>query len=359
MKILADYSLPNLLEAFPAPFQLTFYQHLDEVPLLLKGQDILLCRANLKITAHLLEKTSIRYVATASSGVDHVDENFLTNAGIELLDAKGCNAGAVADYVLASLAYLKKYKGFKPYKAGVIGMGMVGSRVASYLKAAQLEVICYDPPKHNLNSHFHSHSLESLYQCDLICLHPNLHYTQPHPSFHLVNEYFLNQLKPGCVIINASRGDIVDEEALLQFLAKTANKSILYCTDVFSKEPLINPKLVALSTLCTPHIAGHSLEAKQSAVALLSQKLHTLLQLPREIASELAFYGTNLQIQNHPNWEDPVLSMYNPQNETKYLKKIQQDTSSLKQAFLNLRQAHRFRHSFDFYKNLSPVAMSN
>src|SRR5690554_546410 len=100
MKILADASLPGLLQAFPKPFQLTLYHELKEVPQLLSGKEILLCRSTLKIAEPLLKGHSLRYLATASSGTDHIDKAYLRANSIELFDAKGSNATAVADYVI-------------------------------------------------------------------------------------------------------------------------------------------------------------------------------------------------------------------------------------------------------------------
>lgn len=154
MKILADASLPELVEAFPKPFELSTYLHANEIPNLLKDQQILLCRSTLQVNESLLKGHSLRYVATASSGTDHIDSLYLINNAIELIDAKGSNAVAVADYVIASLAFLQKYKGFSGLKAGVIGVGEVGEKVVKRLAAAGMEVHSYDPLRSENDPHF-------------------------------------------------------------------------------------------------------------------------------------------------------------------------------------------------------------
>jgi len=339
MKILADASLPGLVEAFPKPFELSTYLHANEIPNLLKDQQILLCRSTLQVNESLLKGHSLRYVATASSGTDHIDSLYLKNNAIELIDAKGSNAVAVADYVIASLAFLQKYKGFSGLKAGVIGVGEVGEKVVKRLAAAGMEVHSYDPLRSENDPHFFSCTLDTITQCDLVCIHANLHDNPPYSSRNLFDKRLLNRLKPNAVIINASRGGIVNEEALLQ-----QKKPIIYCTDVYYNEPDINPEIIRLATLCTPHIAGHSLEAKCEAVRMVSRKLHTRLHLSSPTFSEPAIEATNLS-NTFKHWQDIALHLYNPFEETNFIK----SANNLQQSFLNLRKAHQKRHDFCRY----------
>ncbi|WED43818.1 4-phosphoerythronate dehydrogenase [Legionella cardiaca] len=339
MKILADASLPGLLEAFPQPFELTLYHEAKDIPQQLKNQQILLCRSTLKVTEELLKNSSLSYVATASSGTDHIDENYLQNHRIGLIDAKGSNASAVADYVMATLAFLECHKGFKGTKAAVIGVGEVGTKVAQRLRATGMEVLCYDPPKSKRDKDFITCSFEAITECDLISVHANLHNLLPTPSLNLINDGVLKQLKPQSVIINASRGGIVNEEDLLR-----QKKPFFYCTDVFSNEPAIRQGIVDFATLCTPHIAGHSIEAKSDAITMISQKLHLAYKLPF-VKPSLPVLAKLPSYYPHHTWQDYVLSLYNPLVETEILK----NTHDLKLAFLNLRKAHQNRHDFQLY----------
>ncbi|STX28234.1 erythronate-4-phosphate dehydrogenase [Legionella beliardensis] len=336
MNILADASLPGLIEAFPPPFKLTLYHHLNDVSTHLAGQDILVCRSTLKVTKELLSGHSLRYVATASSGTDHIDELFLKDKKIQLFDAKGSNAHAVADYVLASVAYLQTYHGVTGQNAGIIGLGAVGSKVAARLRALNFKITAYDPPKSQRDNTFQSASLKELAQCDLICIHANLHDDLPYPSRNLIAEPILSQLKPNTAIINASRGGIVNEEALLKLATP-----IFYCADVFSHEPTINPDIVNFACLCTPHIAGHTIEAKYNAVILISQKIHHSLNLPEPTYAALPVAQSS-NYHSSQRWQDYILSLFNPVNETKSLKTALDKTES----FLQLRKAHQYRHDF-------------
>ncbi|MDI9817684.1 MULTISPECIES: 4-phosphoerythronate dehydrogenase [unclassified Legionella] len=340
MKILADATLPGLLEAFPSPFHLTLYNNVDELAALLPNQDILLCRSTLKVNRDLLNDSSLTFVATASSGTDHIDKNYLNTRGIRLIDAKGSNAAAVADYVIASLAFLQKYHQFHGTRAAIIGVGEIGTEVGKRLQATNMAVIGYDPPKSLRDEKFSSSSLEEVATCDLICIHADLHSTPPYPSVNLINDALLKQLHPGCAIINASRGGLVDETALFN-----QKPDLFYCTDVFSREPYINREIVNMATLCTPHIAGHSIEAKYAAVTMISAELHRSYQLPPPLFAVPEVQVPVIKMQKQ--WQDDVLSFYNPVHETQVLK----NSDDLKSTFLRLRKAHQSRHNFSVYAN--------
>lgn len=342
MNILADASLPGLEQAFPAPFSLTRYHHPDEISGLLSGQEVLLCRANLKVNSSLLKTSQLRYVATASSGTDHLDYQWLSAQNIKTIDAKGCNASAVADYIVSCIAYLKQHQLLQGCRAGIIGFGEVGSRVQARLHAANFTTVIYDPLKASKAPDiFHSSSLETLYTVDLLCIHAELHENQPYPSKNLIDQDILSQLKPGCVIINAARGGIINENALLN-----RPKELIYCTDVYLNEPRINKKVIEFATLCTPHIAGHSLEAKYTAVAMISQALHQIagLSLPQFATPAVQ---RPVHLEPHSTWEENILSLYNPLTETMQLKQAQ----NLEAAFLQIRKNHQQRHDFQLYAN--------
>ncbi len=342
MNILADASLPGLDSAFPKPFILSRYSNADELSSLLDGQDILICRATLKVNSDLLKKHQLQFVATASSGTDHLDHAFLKVQKIQVIDAKGSNASSVADYVVACLAYLEKKNLIAGKKMGIIGMGKVGSKVYSRLKAANFQIVTYDPLKAMQEEQFESCKLENLYEVDLLCIHAELHSHPPYPSANLIDDVFLERLKSGCVIINAARGGIVNEKALLN-----THHSLIYCTDVYLDEPAISKPIVDRATLCTPHIAGHSIEAKWKAVTMISEKLHQLLELPVPEFSPAAL-PPKLHLPEDISWQEFILSIYNPIEETLQLKNAQDK----KDTFLNLRKNHQKRHDFSIYSDL-------
>jgi erythronate-4-phosphate dehydrogenase len=342
MNILADASLPGLIKAFPAPFSLTLYKNNDEVPNLLKNQDILLCRATLRVDHRLLNTNSLRYVATASSGSDNLDQEFLKTKNIISIDAKGCNAISVADYVMSCLGYLDTKYYLQNKKIGVIGLGHVGAIVNKRLKLAGFELRTFDPIKALTEHEFKSCRKEELFECEVLCIHAELHNRAIHPSLNLIDKHFLSQLKSGCIIINAARGGIVNEDALLNEFPR-----LLYCTDVFFNEPHINPEIIDKSILCTPHIAGHSIEAKYAAVRIVSQKIHALLGLA--LPSYASPILPNDNIENYDSWQKASLALYNPIYETSLLKQ----SLEIESTFLTLRKKHIHRHNFNAYINKS------
>lgn len=340
MKVLADASLPGLAQAFPEPFHLTLYHHPEKVTPLLPGQDVLLCRANLKVNHALLQKHRPTYIATASSGTDHLDHEWLHSQNIQIIDAKGCNARAVADYMVSCLAYLDQQKVIQGNKAGIIGLGKVGTQVEARLQAAGFQTVLYDPLKALAEPlTFQSSTLEELYDVDLLCIHAELHNTSPFPSLNLIDHTFLEQLNPSCVIINAARGGIINEEALLR-------TDFLYCTDVYCNEPDVNPRIIDKALLCTPHIAGHSLEAKYRAVAMVSKTIHQIAGLPEPHYASPSTADL-LKDSKHISWDETVLKIYDPETETQLLKKAQ----NLSSTFLDVRKKHQQRHDFVLYSN--------
>ena len=338
MNILADSSLPDLDWLFPKPCHLTTYQNKHELLHALPHHDVLLCRSTLQVTPELLAKSTITCVATASSGVDHIDTDCLHKHQIQLFDAKGCNAEAVSDYVLSTIAYLDTHQKLPGMRVGIMGAGQVGSRVSTCLKSLGFEVFLYDPPKENTTPDFISCTLADFSTCDVLCIHANLHNTPPHPTKNFLDADFIKKLKKNTVIINAARGGILDEQALLN-----ASKSFVYCTDVYQEEPNICFDIINYATLCTPHIAGHSIEAKRDAVFHISQVLHQYFNLP---APSPKTYPKQ-RINKLPNtWQTRALTLYNPIHETMDFKKANNKST----AFLNLRRAHQLRHNFSHYE---------
>jgi erythronate-4-phosphate dehydrogenase len=338
IKIIADASLSDLSDFFQPPFQITLFNADSNVYQQIQDHAVLLCRSTIKVDAEKLADMSIKCIATVSSGTDHITaEN--TQKPMDIIDAKGANACAVADYVMACLAYCQQQNYVQGLSAGVIGVGAVGSAVTLRLRALGFHVICYDPLRAAEDPQFSNCEFEALLACDLLCVHANLHDQRPYGSRHLLGERFLKQLKAGTVIINAARGNIVDESAIL-----ACPQPLYYCTDVYATEPTVNPALINYATLCTPHIAGHSIEARRRSLQWVSQKLHHYFGLS---SAALPNDQGDVKHQTHrfASWQAAILSLYNPEIETRILKQA----TDLPKTFLDLRQAHRQRHEFHCY----------
>lgn len=338
MKLLADATLPNIRTLFGAPFSLVLYHTPEEAYALLADCTILFCRSTLKLTEVLLANTSLECIATASSGTEHIPTAYARHRGIHVFDAKGANAHAVADYVTATLALLYRAQCVDGNRAGVIGVGEVGSRVVRRLQAAGFKTITFDPLNPLMNKKQYQAAQERLFSCDLLCIHADLHHNTPYPSYHLLDSAFLNKLKKNVIIINAARGAIVHEQALLG-----AKKPIIYCTDVYENEPSIDPALINYAFNCTPHIAGHSIEAKQGQMITVCEQLHRHYQLPMPGIEKTTPPPPRLKA--HATWQETILSIYDPSHDTHLLKAA----ADKRMAFLVQRKAHQHRHDFNYF----------
>ena len=338
MKLLIDGTLPDIDTIFKcSPFEVQIWHNQNELNRFIKNSDVLVCRATLQINQKLLETSQVKYVATATSGIDHLDINYLKSRNIQWFDAKGANANAVADYIISTLAYLRIHAILNGNLVGIIGFGEVGSRVYHRLKAIGYECRVFDPFKPKSSDAFVD-SIEPLKSCDLILVHANYHDKQPHPSKDLINQTFLNQLKQGTVIVNASRGGIVNESDLL---LKIPN--LVYCTDVYENEPNISKQIIESSTICTPHIAGHTIEAKRRALHVIKTKI--LRTAGFKYSSNSLKFDTVKRLFFGNSWEKKVLSLYDPSIETNTMKKLLPNQDE----FTLLRSQHSNRHEFCTY----------
>ncbi len=232
--------------------------------------DVLLVRSITRVDRALLAGSRVRFVATATSGTDHLDLAWLAEQGITVAEAAGSNANAVVEYVLAALAELH-WRGIpiQSRTAAIVGFGQVGSRLHAALKTMGLEVRVCDPlveadwRQRGLPTPVRFCTLEEALQASLISLHTPLTQGGSHATWHLLDHSRLAALREGTVLINAARGAVVSNAALLSRLQQRAD---LHCVlDVWENEPTISMPLLQAVMLGTPHIAGYSVEAKASA----------------------------------------------------------------------------------------------
>ncbi|MCC5915487.1 MAG: 4-phosphoerythronate dehydrogenase [Balneolaceae bacterium] len=279
MKILADRYLHHLEELLPADSELTTYDPDQGFPAHCTDFDALLIRTVTKINQDTLpEAGHLKFIGTATAGFDHVDLHHLNELGIRFTRSAGCNARAVAEYVLTTLFYWCDVRGMGPNQltVGVVGAGQTGSALIRLLDLFGIQHRAYDPPKSNSEKGFTSCSEEDLLKCDLLSFHTPLTHDGDHPTYHLCSEKWLQ--KGFRLIINAARGGVVDEKALIKALGNGEVEDAIL--DVWEHEPLFSDEMAEASYIATPHIAGYSSQAKVRASRMVVEQLCDFFDLP-------------------------------------------------------------------------------
>lgn len=321
MIVVADEQILNLEQLLPKGIELIRMPAVEITHERLQHHraEILLIRSVTRVNAQLLANTSVSKVGTMTSGIDHLDINWLADAGIQWVNAEGANALAVVEYVLCAIAglQLQGFLSWQSVKVGVIGAGAIGARVIAALEKIGFNVIVHDPPRAlkeaqpNLtHDSFISTPLSEFDDLDLICIHAALTDHGLFPSRHLLTHDFLQRQKPGCILLNVARGEIVSTELLL------ANPHLCLCLDVWEDEPKINLTLLQRATIATPHIAGYSALAKQRAVLNVCQQLwpNTIQNNLDEFLSShfnSRPYIPNIKIDHTNHWQAPAFQAMN------------------------------------------------
>ena len=228
--------------------------------------DVLVVRTRTKVNEELLSGSHVRLVCTATIGYDHIDTHYCASHGIRWMSCPGCNAQAVCDYIEEALIEIQnsKFKIQNYSTIGVVGVGHVGTLVAQMAERKGYNVLLNDPPKGI------GVSLDEIaHNCDIITFHTPLDVS----TYHLCNEAFLAKCKPHALIINAARGGVVDEQALL----RSGHPFIL---DTWENEPNINREVLTHATLASMHIAGYSIEGKRNASQMCLDYIASMFELP-------------------------------------------------------------------------------
>lgn len=315
MKIVVDKNIPYLKEALErAGHCVTAMPGTAICKSDVADADALFVRTRTRCGRELLEGTGVRFIGTATIGYDHIDAEYCKEKGITWCNAPGCNAGAVLQYV-QSVIYAR-YENVEGLSLGVVGVGEVGSRVAEWAEAAGMKVYRNDPPKAAAGM-LGLVSLEEIAEkCDIITFHPTLVRDGRYPSWHLAGEAFFASLRHKPLVINASRGPVVDGKELLAALERGMVSAA--ALDVWEGEPDIDRDLLDRAWVATPHIAGYSLEGKYNATRMV-------------LDAFAAFAGNGgIAMPCLPGVENPLLAVgcerdallgiYNPMHDTSALK---------------------------------------
>lgn len=273
MLIIADENIPYVREAFGALGEVRTLPGRRITPEALRGAEALLVRSVTPVGAQLLEGSTIRFVGTATAGFDHVDTDCLARRGIGFASASGSNAESVAQYVAAVLLHLRSRLGgsLRGPSIGIVGVGHCGSRVERIARALAMEPVLCDPPLARRSGEARYRPLAELAGCDVVTLHVPLIDSGPDATAGMIGAEFLAAMKPGAALINAARGVVVDEAALLATLV--AGRLAGAAIDCWAAEPSISLDLQRHAMIATPHIAGYSLDGKLRGTEMIHRAL--------------------------------------------------------------------------------------
>ena len=270
MKVIVDNKIPFIKEAIEKiADEVVYTPGKDFTPSLVKDADALIIRTRTHCNRGLLEGSKVKFIATATIGFDHIDTEYCREAGITWTNAPGCNSASVAQYLHSSLILLQESKGINLSEAtiGIIGVGNVGSKVVKVAQELGMRVLLNDLPREDKEGKQNFSSLQTLAkECNVLTFHVPLYKEGKYRTHHLADTAFFQSLKQKPVIINTSRGEVIETDALLNALeTKLISDAII---DVWENEPAINLTLLKKVFLGTPHIAGYSADGKANATRM-------------------------------------------------------------------------------------------
>ncbi len=295
---------------------------------LLKNADALIVRSITKVDENLLRGTPVKFVGTATIGIDHLDVEYLRDRSIIYVSAPGCNSFAVAEYVITAFAdIITKHELIgKINSVGIIGYGNIGSKVASFFESFGYKLIINDPPLENKGNHkINFRTLDEVLKCDVITLHVPYSKEGEFPTHHLIDYDELKQVKEDAVLINSSRGGVVNNKTLQQIIKE---KNIFTGFDVWESEPHPSPELVERCDISTPHIAGYSLEGKANGTKIVEKAFADFVGIESKWEPKLPEVRRNNIIIENKN--DPEQLLYKI---TKQIYDIDNDSIQFKTAF--------------------------
>ena len=292
-QVVIDKGIPFLEGVFPPEIEVLHLSPEDITPEAVRYADALFVRTRTRINKELLHGSNIRFVATATIGFDHIDQDYCREAGIHWVSCPGCNAQAVCDYVEEAIATYsaasdspqsgRPVGGTPSYSSpcerpilGIVGYGHVGKLVAQMAERRGYKVLLSDPPLGI------GMSLEELApQCDVLTFHTPLTREGEYPTYHLCDVNILRLCKPGTLIINAARGGVIDEQALLSTLnTQHSTFNIKTAIDCWENEPNLNKELLKHVDLASFHIAGYSIQGKMNASEMCLRAFCEFFSLP-------------------------------------------------------------------------------
>jgi len=313
MHIVADENIPYVREAFERIGEVITASGRSMTADLVREADVLLVRSVTPVNEALLGDSRVRFVGTATIGTDHIDEAFLSKRGIAFVAAPGSNANSVAEYVAAALLVVAGRGGWDlaGRHIGVIGVGNVGSLVVAKAEALGMRAILNDPPLARQTGDARYRPLDEALDADIVTLHVPLTREGPDATLHMVNDRFLGRLRAGAVLLNTSRGGVVDTAALRRALQTGRLEGAVL--DVWENEPGIDLDLLRRVDLGTSHIAGYSFDGKVNGTQMLYKAVCAWLGWPadwRPVLPPPPVPAVTVRAEGEDGLREAVLAVY-------------------------------------------------
>ncbi len=283
--------------------------------------DVLIVRTRTRCDANLLEGSRVKFIATATIGVDHIDADYCQRKGIKWTNCPGCNAGGVVQYIQASMALLQLLEGvnLQGMTLGIVGVGHVGSAVAQMASREYgMQLLLCDPLRAEVEDPTAFVSYEEILQkSDVITFHTPLIRGGKYPTYHMFDEVAVGMLERVPILINTSRGEVVHTAALKK--AVEENKVRYPILDVWESEPHIDEALLRHTFIGTPHIAGYSADGKSNATRMSLEALTRYLQ--KDVEWNIHAPSPKSSVIHAIQGMDATLQIYNPLRDSHLLKK--------------------------------------
>ena len=352
MKLIVDENIAYAVEAFSQFGNLKLVNGRSISNYDIMGADVLIVRSITRVDEKLLAGSKVQFVGTATIGTDHIDLDYLLERNIKFADAKGCNADSVAEYVFTALLKVASENKITliDKTIGVVGIGNIGSRVIRIAQSLGMNVLKNDPPLERAGIGKNYVSLDEILKADIITFHVPLNNNGIDKSYHLLNDNNLNRIKEKSIIINTSRGPVIDNKALLE---ETNKKIFLLVLDVWEEEPLVNLNLLNAAKVGSAHIAGYSFEGKVNGTKMIYNALCNHLKVKPDWMPKLpAIDITELALPEGKSDEEKLhmlfSSIYSIEEDDSRLRKISSYSNKEQGAYFDkLRKTYLIRREFN------------
>ena len=299
MKIIIDDKIPYIQGAFEEIAEVVYLAGSKTTPEVVKDADAIVTRTRTICNEKLLAGSSVKFIATATIGYDHIDTDYCDAAGIKWTNAPGCNSKSVEQYIASTLMVLAERKNLqmKDLTIGVVGVGNVGSKVARISELFGMKVLKNDPPRERAEGSGEFVSLKQVMnEADIITLHVPLNMKGEDATFHLGDAEFFSGLKKKPIVINSCRGEVVETSAVKAAL-KNGQISTFVC-DCWENEPDLDLELLALTEIATPHIAGYSKDGKATGTEMSVHAISQYFDLGLE-----SWHPSGVELPEQPVFE--------------------------------------------------------